>query len=58
MTLSVGAGSPHREEDFVQPESTGDSAPRSPQAVILSARQGPGQEMTHFYGNCSQWMPK
>jgi hypothetical protein len=58
MTLSAGAGSPHREEDFMRPESTGDSVPDLARRSFFLPGQVTGEAMMHFYGNCSQPMPE
>jgi hypothetical protein len=58
MTLSAGAGSPHREEDFVPPESTGDSVPDLVQRSFFLPEQVTDETMTYFCGNCSLRMPK
>ena len=50
MTLSVGAGSPHSEEDFVLPESSGDSIADLVQRSFFLLGQVTGEVMTYFYG--------
>ena len=50
MTLSAGAGSPHREEDFVPPESSGDSVQDLVQRSFFLLEQVTGEAIMYFCG--------